>query len=94
MRALNARAARLDAELESIGFTRRTIRDGATGANGAIPEHVREVLDFRSAHLRAEGDWTRRLQQRLESGTYVFAGEGGFRASTTGSGNRPSDSQG
>ncbi len=61
VRALGARIARLDGELESTGFLRRTIQDGATGADGGIPEHVREIIDFRSAHLRAELDWTRRL---------------------------------
>lgn len=76
--ALQARLGRLDGELESISFTRRSIHDGATGAGGEIPEHVREVLDFTSAKIRAELEWTRQFQKRLRDGAYRFWGEGDF----------------
>ena len=76
--ALQARLGRLQGELDSTAFTRRSIRDGATGADGEIPEHVREVLDFVSAKLRAEIDWTRQFRKRLREGTYHFTGEDDF----------------
>ena len=40
---------------------RSTIQDGATGADGEIPEHVREIIDFVSARTRAELEWTHGL---------------------------------
>lgn len=78
IRALQARIGRLEGELDSIGFTRRSIRDGATGADGGIPEHVREILDFTCAKMRAEVEWTRSFQKRLRDGAYRFSGEGDF----------------
>jgi DNA-binding PadR family transcriptional regulator len=78
VRALQARIGSLEASLESTAFLRNTIRDGATGANGDIPEHVREILDFVSARTRAELDWSRAFQRRVRDGAYVFAGEPGF----------------
>ncbi|MGH8862844.1 MAG: PadR family transcriptional regulator [Jatrophihabitantaceae bacterium] len=78
VRALQARIARLDAELDSMGFTRRSIRDGATGADGGIPEHVREILDFVGAKMRAELDWTRGFQKRVRDGAYRFSEDAGF----------------
>ncbi|MEP6851640.1 MAG: PadR family transcriptional regulator [bacterium] len=78
IRALQARLGRLKGELDSTMFTRRSIRDGATGADGEIPEHVREVLDFVTAKLRAEISWTRQLQHRLRDGAYRFVGEQGL----------------
>ena len=77
-RALQARVGRLEGELDSIAFTRATIRDGATGAEGDIPEHVREIFDYISAHIRAEVEWSRTLQKRLREGLYRFSGEDGF----------------
>lgn len=78
VRALHARVARLEGELDSMQFTRRSIQDGATGADGMIPEHVREILDFISSRTRAEIDWTRTFQKRLRDGAYTFSGEGAF----------------
>lgn len=78
VRALQARLGRLEGELDAAAFTRRSIREGATGADGEVPEHVREILDFRSAHVRAELDWTRGLQKRLREGAYRFTGEDGY----------------
>ncbi|MCW2597879.1 MAG: PadR family transcriptional regulator [Jatrophihabitans sp.] len=76
--ALQARLGRLEGELAANSFTRGSIRDGATGAEGEIPEHVREVLDYVSGKLRAEIDWTRGFQKRLRDGAYKFTGEDGF----------------
>ena len=70
--------ARSRATLDAISFQRAAIRDGATGADGQIPEHVREIMDFASARIRAELDWSRGLQRRLRDGAYRFAGEDGF----------------
>jgi len=73
--ALQSRAARLEGQLEELRFTRSTIRDGATGAEGGTPEHVREILDFTSSRLKGELDWTRGFVRRLRDGDYVFADE-------------------
>jgi DNA-binding PadR family transcriptional regulator len=78
IRALRARIGALQAELEEMSFGRGQIRDGATGAEGEIPEHVREIYDFISARARAELEWTKRFQRRLRDGAYRFAGEPGF----------------
>ncbi|HJQ43197.1 MAG TPA: PadR family transcriptional regulator [Jatrophihabitantaceae bacterium] len=76
--ALHARISALEAQLSARAFTRATIADGATGADGEIPEHVREILDFVSSRTRAELDWTRGFVKRLRAGAYTFAGEPGF----------------
>jgi DNA-binding PadR family transcriptional regulator len=78
VRALQARIGKLEADLESNGFLRATIRDGADGADGEIPEHVREILDFASARTRAEVEWTRAFSKRVREGAYRFAGDPGF----------------
>lgn len=78
VRALAARVSRLEAELDQVSFVRGTIRDGATGADGEIPEHVREVLDFTSGKTRAELEWTRAFARRVKAGHYRFAGEPGL----------------
>jgi len=76
--ALQARVGQLHGQLSSMAFTRDSIADGATGADGDIPEHVREILDFVAGRTRAELDWTRGLTRRLREGAYQFAGEAGF----------------
>lgn len=78
IRALQARLGRLEADVDAYHFTRRSIRDGATGADGEIPEHVREILDFVTTRTRAEIEWTRGMQKRLRDGAYLFSGEAGF----------------
>jgi len=78
VRALEARRHALDARIEALAFQRATIRDGATGADGAIPEHVREIFDFLTSRARSELEWTRTFQRRLRDGHYAFAGEPGF----------------
>jgi len=76
--ALKSRISQLQATLGSTAFVRDAIRDGATGADGQIPEHVREILDFVSARTKAEIEWARTLQRRLREGAYRFVGEEGF----------------
>ena len=78
VRALQARMGALEGHLDAISFQRAAIPDGATGADGQIPEHVREIMDFASARIRAELDWSRGLQRRLRDGAYRFTGEDGF----------------
>jgi DNA-binding PadR family transcriptional regulator len=76
--ALQSRLAQLEGQLSEIAFIRRSIKDGATGAEGDIPEHVREIMDFVTSRTRAEIDWTRSLVKRLRDGAYRFNGEVGF----------------
>ncbi len=78
VRALGARTGILEAELDALSFKRAAIRDGATGADGEIPEHVREILDFVSARIRAGLEWTRGFQRRVREGRYRFTGESGI----------------
>jgi DNA-binding PadR family transcriptional regulator len=78
--ALQARISTLEAQLNERAFIRATIADGATGQNGEIPEHVREILDFVSTRTRAEIEWARGFQKRLRAGNYWFCGEEGFPA--------------
>jgi DNA-binding PadR family transcriptional regulator len=77
-RALRARVATLEGMLEATGFVRDSIRDDATGADGEIPDHVREILDFVSARDRAEIEWARAFGRRLRAGAYRFTGEKEF----------------
>jgi DNA-binding PadR family transcriptional regulator len=78
IQALGARIGALEASLEAMGFQRSTIKDGSTGAEGDVPEHVREIVDFLSARTRAELEFTKGLRRRLRDGAYTFAGEPGF----------------
>ena len=70
VRALAARIGQLKSELEAIAFQRAAIRDGATGADGSIPEHVREISDFLSARKKAELEWSIKLQHKVRAGAY------------------------
>jgi DNA-binding PadR family transcriptional regulator len=78
--AVQARVTRLDAQLGELALSRAAIRSGASGADGEIPDHVREILDFTSGRIRAELDWSRTFLKRLRAGEYRFTGEGGFPA--------------
>lgn len=78
IRALHARISALESQLEATAFMRATIPDGATGADGQMPEHVRVVFDFMTARMRGELEWSRELQRRLRDGAYRFTGEEGF----------------
>jgi DNA-binding PadR family transcriptional regulator len=72
IRAMQARIGTLESSLEALGYMRASIKDGATGADGEIPEHVREIVDFISARDRSELEWSREFQRRLRAGTYRF----------------------
>ena len=61
VRALQARTNVLEGNLDALSFQRAAIKDGATGAEGEIPEHVREIMDFLAARTRAELEWTQPL---------------------------------
>jgi DNA-binding PadR family transcriptional regulator len=76
--ALQARSTQLAAHLRGLSYTRETIRDGSTGAEGEIPEHVRELLDFLAGRARAEQEWTKSLVRKLRAGAYRFSDEGNF----------------
>jgi DNA-binding PadR family transcriptional regulator len=78
VRALQARIGQLESGLEATGFIRGSIRDGADGSDGQIPEHVREILDFVSARTRAEVEWARGFQKRVREGRYRFVGDPDF----------------
>jgi len=75
VRALAARAGALSDELDTLRLLRATIKDGATGAEGDIPDHVREIVDYVAVRTRAELGWTTGLQRRLREGRYTFADE-------------------
>jgi len=75
--ALGARMNQLRDEATQLGFQRALIQDGATGADGGVPEHVREILDFASSRVTSELEWTRTFAQRLKDGRYRFASESG-----------------
>jgi len=74
--ALGSRINQLRDEAEQYRFQRSTIRDGATGADGEVPDHVREILDFATSRIASEIEWAKGLQQRLKAGMYWFADEG------------------
>jgi DNA-binding PadR family transcriptional regulator len=73
--ALGARMNQLRDEATQLGFQRALIVDGATGADGGIPEHVREIMDFATSRVTSELEWTRTFVQRLKEGRYRFANE-------------------
>ncbi|UDY37260.1 helix-turn-helix transcriptional regulator [Dermatobacter hominis] len=73
--AMGARISQLEGEVQQLRFQRESIREGATGEDGEIPDHVREILDFTSSRLDAEIDWSRGFRRRLEEGRYWFADE-------------------
>jgi DNA-binding PadR family transcriptional regulator len=76
--ALQSRLAQLTSSLDEARFVRASIEDGATGEDGGVPEHVREIVDFITARTKAEVSWTRELTKRLKDGAYTFAGEDGW----------------
>ena len=72
----------LDSRIDQLrGYERQSefmlaqIKDGATGENGAVPEHVRELMYFLRGQARAEIEWATSFRQRVKSGSYTFAGE-------------------
>jgi DNA-binding PadR family transcriptional regulator len=71
--ALKARTGQVEGRLAELRLVRATIRDGATGEDGDIPEHCREMFDFMTSRLDAELDWARGFEKRLRDGAYHFA---------------------
>ena len=85
--ALGARLKQLTAQRDELAFVRASIRDGATGADGDVPEHVREIIDFGGSRINGELEWTRSFLKRLNDGTYSFADEWHMDGSTAPGGN-------
>jgi DNA-binding PadR family transcriptional regulator len=73
--AVQARQAQLRSTLEELRFLRAGIRDGATGEDGDIPEHVREIADFHAARVRSELEWGKTFLGRVRAGAYTFVGD-------------------
>ena len=73
--ALQVASRPLSGQLQELKFVRATINDGATGADGDIPEHVREIIDFAAARPKGELEWSRGFLRRLRDGAYDLAGE-------------------
>ena len=73
--AQGARMNQLRDQAAQLGFQRAAIQDGATGADGGVPEHVREIMDFATSRVTSELEWTRAFRRRLEEGRYRFASE-------------------
>ncbi|MGI9185683.1 MAG: PadR family transcriptional regulator [Solirubrobacteraceae bacterium] len=75
IRALSARMAKLEADIDELAFRRDAIHPDATTADDSIPGHVREIADFIAARSRAELEWARGFQRRLRDGAYRFTGD-------------------
>jgi DNA-binding PadR family transcriptional regulator len=73
--AMQSRVTQLEGNLAEFRLQRATIQDGATGENGSVPEHVRELMDFALARMRGELDWSRTFIRRLRDGSYRFLDE-------------------
>jgi DNA-binding PadR family transcriptional regulator len=73
--ALQSRVAQLTASLDEARFVRAGIQDGATGEEGGIPEHVREIVDLVTARTKGELTWSKELLKRVRDGAYTLAGE-------------------
>jgi DNA-binding PadR family transcriptional regulator len=73
--ALRARTGQVEGRLAELRFVRSTIQDGATGEDGGIPEHCREMFDFMASRLEGELEWARAFERRLRDGAYEFADE-------------------
>jgi DNA-binding PadR family transcriptional regulator len=68
--ALRARTSQVEGRLAELRLVRSTIRDGATGADGDIPEHCREMFDYMATRLTGELEWARSFERRLRDGAY------------------------
>jgi DNA-binding PadR family transcriptional regulator len=75
--AVGSRIAQLRSQAEEIRYVHASIKDGDTGADGAIPEHVREMLDFLLSRATGEIEWSRTFIRHLKDGRYTFPGEPG-----------------
>jgi DNA-binding PadR family transcriptional regulator len=68
--ALEARIAQLESWLKSEPFSERQILE-----DPGTPNHVVEMFRISAARDRGELEWTRTFRDRIEAGTYAFAGE-------------------
>lgn len=75
--AVGSRIAQLRSQAEEIRYVHGSIKDGDTGADGGIPEHVREMLDFLLSRATGEIEWSRTFIRHLKDGRYTFPGEPG-----------------
>ena len=73
--AVQARVNQQEAQIAELRFIRASIKDGDTGAEGGIPDHVRENIDFATLRLKADIEWARQFTKRLREGEYVLVGE-------------------
>jgi len=73
--AVDSRVVQLQVMVRELVLQRTAIPDGATGEDGAPPEHVREMFSFLEMRHTAEIEWARGYLKRIRSGAYVFAGE-------------------
>jgi DNA-binding PadR family transcriptional regulator len=73
--AVQSRISQLEGQAQELKFVRSAIKDGATGADGQVPEHVREIIDFATSRLRAELEWSRTFVRRLRDGVYTLGDE-------------------
>ncbi len=73
--ALKSRVSQLEAQLAEYRFLRASIRDGASGANGEVPEHVREFFDFATSRVQSEIEWARAFERKLRAGEYELVGD-------------------
>ena len=73
--ALESRIEQLRGRDRQTEFLMASIRPGATGEDGEIPDHAREVMLLMRARIRAEIEWSAAFRQRLQSGAYRLAGE-------------------
>jgi hypothetical protein len=70
--SLQARLSQMEAQVAEMKFIRSSIRDGDTGEDGGIPEHVRENIDFAVMRLKADMDWSKQFMKRLRDGEYIL----------------------
>ncbi|UQX89390.1 PadR family transcriptional regulator [Jatrophihabitans telluris] len=75
--AMTSRIDTLRGQDKQLAFLESTIRIGATGADGDIPDHAREIIHYLRARLRADLDYSQAFRRRLKRGDYVMAGEQG-----------------
>lgn len=75
MAALKGRIVQLEAQVAKAHFIQTAIKPGDTGAEGGIPEHVRESFFLTMGRAQAEITWAHAFLGRLEAGDYVLLGE-------------------
>ena len=70
--AVQSRQGQLEATLGQLVVHPRRDPGRGDGGAGGPPEHVRESIDFMTAHVRAELEWMQTFLRRLRDGTYQF----------------------